>query len=246
MRCIVVCRAHRIVRVGWTFVCIHRKQPIIMSWNLASFDQFHMRIIQAPHAVWISALIWVFFSCCTFLWMSHSQRMRMIFFCFLNDSPLCCECLGCFISLHAIHFGDRSLFFLWFCPSFVNNMRDSNTFCAGSFLSVVHFSFAFAHTWTHLLIHRARKETGPDSSLVAFIFCKSKRRRHKATKQYSRVLFNFSTDHVSFCHKTPNLFCRLCFLFYKQTLIIILWQFNIERTSAQRAHHFSLLFHFKK
>lgn len=41
---------------------------------------------------------------------------------------------------------------------------------------------------------------------------------------HSRVLFNFSTDHVSFCHKTPNLFCRLCF--YKQTLIIIMWQFN--------------------
>lgn len=42
--------------------------------------------------------------------------------------------------------------------------------------------------------------------------------------QHSRVLFNFSTDDVSFCHKTPNLFCRLCF--YKQTLIIIMWQFN--------------------
>lgn len=38
--------------------------------------------------------------------------------------------------------------------------------------------------------------------------------------QHSRVLFNFSTDDVSFCHKTPNLFCRLCF--YKQTLIIIM------------------------
>lgn len=44
------------------------------------------------------------------------------------------------------------------------------------------------------------------------------------SSQHSRVLFNFSTDHVSLCHKTPNLFCRLCF--YKQTLIIIMWQFN--------------------
>lgn len=53
--------------------------------------------------------------------------------------------------------------------------------------------------------------------------------------QHSRVLFNFSTDHVSFCHKTPNLFCRLCF--YKQTLIIIMWQ-------VQHTFFFRSLSHF--
>lgn len=71
------------------------------------------------------------------------------------------------------------------------------------------------------------------SSLFHFVF--SHFGRSLRFSQYSRVLFNFSTDHVSFCHKTPNLFCRLCF--YKQTLIIIMWQ--VQHTFFFFARSFS-------
>lgn len=49
-------------------------------------------------------------------------------------------------------------------------------------------------------------------------------------RSHSRVLFNFSTDPVRFCHKTPNLFCRLFFV------VCVCLSFSFSRSFLSSQH----------
>lgn len=90
-----MCREHHSVSVseavGHLCAFIANNKPFIMSWNLASFGQFHMRLIRAPHAVWISVSILFFFSVCTFVCECHTvtanASLQIIIQLSVNDSP---------------------------------------------------------------------------------------------------------------------------------------------------------------
>lgn len=154
MQCIVVCREHRTPQsesVGHLCAFIANNRSLCrktcgLFWPISHANHPSASCLMLFESPLISFSSLFLLHICVNVTQSENASLQIkYFFSFLNDSPLCCECLGCFISLHAIHFGDRSLFFLWFCP-FVNMRRDLNTFCAGSFLSVVHFSLLLSHT----------------------------------------------------------------------------------------------------